>query len=343
MSRAQLTSTVEQNTGGAVAPFVAGKNKIINGDFGIWQRGISFVNPNFSDYLADRFRMINYDTKPTSATISQQPFTTGTCPAGYESAFFFRSTITTVGTTTQYDFGQYIEDVRTFAGQTATVSFWAKSDSTRTQQLFVGRNIGAGGSNPGTVTGGGNFTTTNAWQRFTFVTTWSPLTGATIGTNSNIYAFIRQACASGSVLDLWGFQIEAGSVATPFTTATGTFQGELAACQRYYWSLSGNIQQSASVSGNSVVTNFAFPVQMRTTPTVITNMTGSNYFTTASPWLWVQLGIAPCSLSTGTVTVLTIATNQQVALCTNTGTFNPTPNGFQINGTSFYLNASAEL
>ena len=43
MSRAQLTSTVEQNTGGAVALFVAGKNKIISGDFGIWQRGTSFT------------------------------------------------------------------------------------------------------------------------------------------------------------------------------------------------------------------------------------------------------------------------------------------------------------
>jgi hypothetical protein len=35
--------------------YAAGKNKIINGDFGIWQRGTSLVG---AGYLADRFQAV---------------------------------------------------------------------------------------------------------------------------------------------------------------------------------------------------------------------------------------------------------------------------------------------
>jgi hypothetical protein len=43
MSRARDVADVQDNLGGAVPPFVAGKNKIINGDFGVWQRGTSHI------------------------------------------------------------------------------------------------------------------------------------------------------------------------------------------------------------------------------------------------------------------------------------------------------------
>jgi hypothetical protein len=39
---------------------------------------------------------------------------------------------------------------------------------------------------------------------------------------------------ASNVIDVWGVQLEVGSVATPFSRAGGTIQGELAACQRYY-------------------------------------------------------------------------------------------------------------
>ena len=41
MTRAYNTATTQQNSGGAVSPFIAGKNKIINGDFRINQRAFT--------------------------------------------------------------------------------------------------------------------------------------------------------------------------------------------------------------------------------------------------------------------------------------------------------------
>jgi hypothetical protein len=254
--------------------YAAGKNLIINGDFGIWQRGTTFTNPSFSDYLCDRFRMVNYNTAPTSATISRQTFTPGSAPvAGYEGQYFFRSTITTVGSTTQYDYGQYIEDFRAVAGRTITVSFWAKSDSSRSQSMYAGYNniTGIAGVSGSPF----SFTTTTSWQRFSFTFTPSSLSGATISANANFYIFVRQACASGSVFDWWGVQVEVGNTATAFQTATGTIQGELAACQRYYWRQSGKASDY-SVVGNGLASSTTIfkmqiknPISMRVAPTSI--------------------------------------------------------------------------
>ena len=80
MSRAQLTSTVEQNTGGAVAPFLAGKNKIINGDFRINQRNFTSAT---SGYCFDRWTIA---ASGGTMTVTPQTFTAGAAPVtGYEA------------------------------------------------------------------------------------------------------------------------------------------------------------------------------------------------------------------------------------------------------------------
>ena len=241
MSRAQLTSTVEQNTGGAVSPYVAGKNKIINGDFGVWQRGTSFTNTSaVPANWADRFT--GYATfSAGSFVVSQQTFTPGTAPvAGYESTYYLRQTFPSSGTISYAELGQKIEDVRIFAGQTVTLSFWAKANSAISPFIFVlTQNFGSGGS---ANVSSGSYTPTfsTSWARYSVTITLPSVAGKTIGVNSFLYAqYYTGAVPTGAVVDFWGWQLEAGSVATPFTTATGTLSGELAACQRYYYRLGG--------------------------------------------------------------------------------------------------------
>ena len=275
MSRAQLTSTVEQSSGGAVAPFLAGKNKIINGDFGVWQRGTSFSS---GVYTADRW-VTGYINGGISLTWSQVAFDYGSSPAsdklpisGQNGTYFARSSIASASATYAETFVQKIEDVKTFANQTIAISFWAKSDSARTQTLAIYQLFGSGGL---ATAGGGvsTFNTTTSWQRFTFTTTPASIVGKTIGAGSNIGFYIAQAVASGSVLDLWGVQVEAGSVATPFTTASNTLQGELSLCQRYYWRNNGDTFSQLGAGTNASTTaayiQVSAPVTMRTIPTAI--------------------------------------------------------------------------
>jgi hypothetical protein len=261
------------------AQFVAGKNKIINGDFGVWQRGTSIsVAAGGNVFTADRWQAL---ITGTTCTASQQTFTPGTAPvSGYEGQFFHR--IATGASTTYYELQQRIEDVRTFAGQTVTFSFWAKATNAHTATVYINQYFGVSGS-PNVGTAGQNISLTTSWQRFTLNFTLGSMSGKTIGASSYINPFIYYA--SGTVantsIDIWGVQLEAGSVATPFTTATGTIQGELAACQRYYYlHASGgdiSIGLGTNTTASELHTHVQFPVTMRTTPTV-DQATGTNYF-----------------------------------------------------------------
>lgn len=278
--------------------YAAGKNKVINGDFGIWQRGTTFSNPASLAYTADRFA-IYYDGAGATRTISQQTFTTGTAPvAGYEGKYFYRYAVSVAGSSNTANLlRQYIEDVQTFAGQTATISFWAKAASALTMpSIQVTQNFGTGGSPSAGVdtTVTSSVAVTTSWQRFTYTVSVPSISGKTLGTGNNSaleLRFFLPVGASTFTFDIWGVQMEAGSVATAFQTATGTIQGELAACQRYYYRFpsNGNNNQTYA-TGFAATTGFIIapmfmPVTMRTTPTSIgwSNVIGTDETTNFTP------------------------------------------------------------
>lgn len=268
-----LTATNMNDLSGTVnllesAQYAAGKNKIINGDFGIWQRGTSFNATSAANvYSADRWT--TYQNGSGTFTISQQAFTPGTAPvAGYEGSFFLRNAITTLGTTTAFLLSQRIEDVRTFAGQTVTVSFWSKSLTNLGTVVSIAQNFGSGGSSTVT-TSGTAITNTGSWQRFTQTIVLPSIAGKTIGTSSYLELTFTSALTANQSIDIWGVQLEAGSTASPFQTATGTKQGELAACQRYYWRMQtgASLTRYTTSLGSSSTTDtygaIANPVPMR--------------------------------------------------------------------------------
>mgnify|MGYP006276574695 CR=1 FL=1 len=230
------------------AQFVAGKNKIINGDFNINQRAFSSTTTS-GNYGLDRFYLIAVDG---TTTYSVQQFTAGAAPvSGYESKQYARLVTTgQTASTAVSALAQNIESVRTFAGQTVTLSFWAKAASgTPKVAIELQQTFGTGGSPSGDVnTYAGQVTLSTSWARYSVTVAIPSISGKTLGSNNNDALSLNMFVSAGSnynsrtgslgiqtgTFDFWGVQLEAGSVATPFTTATGTLQGELAACQRYF-------------------------------------------------------------------------------------------------------------
>jgi len=263
--------------------FYAGKNKIINGDFGIWQRGTTIsAGPA---YTCDRWIMAQ-DTGTPTYSVSQQTFTPGTAPvAGYEGTFFARFGVTVVSTATTFTFLQKIEDVRQFAGQTINVSLWAKSDASRTLTIAAKQNFGSGGSATVSTTVG-TASVTTSWTRFSVSVAIPTISGKTIGAGSNLeIAFSYPAAVMTN--DFWGVQVEAGSTATPFQTTSGSLQGELAMCQRYFqkWSLT-QFSRAGLVYADSttnVIHVDKLSTVLRATPTLtFTNMTANGNAVTAA-------------------------------------------------------------
>jgi hypothetical protein len=269
-----LVSDSTTSTGLAWQPYgaiqVAGKNKFINGDFSIWQRGTSFTNPTVNQYLADRWFFGGGSN--FTGTISAQTFNPGAAPiAGYESTYFWRFN----GSATTPVLGQRIEDVRTFAGQTVTLSFWAKANVAMSTGVFnIYQYFGSGGSNGVDNPSPNGINLTTSWARYSVTINVASISGKTIGSNSYFFPYINLPSMSSNIIDFWGWQIEVGSTATPFTTATGTIQGELAACQRYYWrtsasgfgGLGGNGFTYSTTNANMQWQN---PVPMRTYPSSV--------------------------------------------------------------------------
>lgn len=264
-------------------PFAAGKNKLINGDFYINQRAFTSTTIDTA-FGFDRWKL--FYTGGT-CTYSAQTFTAGTAPvAGYEGTNFARLVTVSQSTSAHYAFlAQPIEDVRTFANQTITVSFWAKaSTGTPKVAIVATQNFGSGGSAQ-VSTAVGQVTLSTSWVRYSASILVPSISGKTIGTSSHLRLDLWTSAGSdftqaGGIgiqnvtIDFWGVQAEAGSVATAFQTATGTLQGELAACQRYYYRLKADAASRGLSAGMAYSTGFAwmhfnFPVEMRTRPTAL--------------------------------------------------------------------------
>jgi hypothetical protein len=261
----------------------AGKNKIINGAMNVWQRGTSVaVSSSTNAYTADRWALSTFAN--CASTVSRQATSDTTNLPNIQYCARFQRNSGQTGTSGFY-VTQAFETINSipFAGQAVTLSFYARrgadySPTSNILKVYVMTGTGTDQPRAGAAYTGeaspinSTATLTTTWQRFTFT--------GTLATSTTELSPIFEATHTGTAggndyFEITGVQLELGSSATTFAQTGGTIQGELAACQRYYWRVGAETGGLFGILGTSGYTSlttaaqviFVTPVRMRITPT----------------------------------------------------------------------------
>lgn len=266
------------------------RNKIINGAMEVAQRGTTFTNqattssPN-GPYTLDRW-MNNRASDVSGLTVTQST----DAPQGFINSMRLQrvaGNTATEGTFIFYTLAR--EDSIPLAGKTVTLSFYAKAGANYSRSgNTVGLNIYSTTTDsdtkvysfsPSVTVASQNFTLTTSWQRFSIT--------VTLGSTIKQLGFQLQTSTltgTAGADDSWyatGFQLEEGSVTTPFERRP--YGTELQLCQRYYYRATASTV--TDMYGNAFAYNTAiamglipFPVTMRVAPSALEQSgTASDY------------------------------------------------------------------
>jgi hypothetical protein len=274
------------------------RNKIINGDFNIWQRGTSFSSSSVNEYSADRYRTEGY---AHTSVVSRQTFTVGqTDVPGYPTYFCRVASSTTVSAGQYWAFIQRIETPQVISGSSGsgsfTLSFWAKSTTSIPAGSFSYGIEAANQSSPALTT---------TWQKITQT--------VVVGNNESsgfvpVYLVYFAPTQGNKTVDIANVQVEYGPRATPFERRP--YGVELQLCQRYYLLIA-----DGTLIGSGYLTNtnyldvpIRWPVQMRAAPAVSKNGTWNVSGNNGQPTISLS-GVNGCSIRiTSTITGQAYAT-----------------------------------
>jgi hypothetical protein len=258
------------------------RNRIINGAMGIWQRATTY-NMTASWVYGSVDRWISTSFPSTNGVFNRST----SVPTGFQYSVQMGRTAAS-SATSPIQCTQAIESVNCYglAGQTATLSFWAKAGA----NFSASGNILASQIGTGTVadeaassfyswTGGvqtaQNNTLTTTWTRYTYTVT---IASNVLEIGVNFYFTPTGTAGADDNVYITGVQLEAGSTASPFENRS--YGVELALCQRYYYYLGGetayqNINTCVWYGAGDAVGQFSYPVTMRTNPTIAKSGTWS--------------------------------------------------------------------
>ncbi|MAM60870.1 hypothetical protein [Maritimibacter sp. UBA3975] len=281
------------------------RNKIINGNFDVWQEGTSFTADG---YTADQWKLT--EGSGAACTVSRQAFTLGQTDVPGNPKFFARWARGTAGSAAS-TFEQPMEDVRTLAGETTTETVWLKASAATEIDIDLVQNFGTGGSPSSevetSVVSGASLTT--SWQKFTYSVSVPSISGKTVGSDSNDYLSLKltrahdatNPTASVDIARVSAVQGDATGETDPHEPRPHWLEEQF--CKRYFERL-GPLEYLPGFwnSGTQLLVIAKMAVTKRADPSLSYNGTLGDYTTQAQ-----TATITGISLSGG-------ATNERVAL-----------------------------
>jgi hypothetical protein len=267
-----------------VAPSIAtpiNKNYLINGGFAISQRGTSFVSGANNDdaYTLDRWYILSDTndvidvTQDTTTVPTNGQFAialdveTANKKFGIATIIENKDVIGLVGNTVTFSFKAKVSSTTKLDNVKAAIVAWSGTADTVTSDIISA--WGAEGTNPTLIA---DATYENSPANLSVTTsyaTYSVSAAVDTASTKNLILFVWSDVTdttAGDFLYIAESKLELGSTATAFVYAGGTIQGELAACQRYYFRTTGGevFANGIFFSTTKARVSLNCPVTMRT-------------------------------------------------------------------------------
>ena len=265
-----LVADTSQTTGlrwqGSIA---GGRNALINGGFDFSQRGTGALSGDQA-YTLDRWFSGTFGTSANGLTVQLKTDAAQTGFTNYARV----AAGSTSGTNINFSQSLETSEVRKFQGKPIVVSFKYKVpvnfSAVWTAYVYYSTN-----TDQRIESFAGSGVTQLVSKQLTNTTSWtSDSMTATLPSNATSMSVMFSTgnnMVATAQFDVAQVQLELGSVPTTFSRAGGTIQGELAACQRYFYAANGSnrysIAQGMAISASQSQLVVTFPVPMRTSAT----------------------------------------------------------------------------
>lgn len=238
------------------------RNRVINGNMQVAQRGTSFSGSPFNGYNFDRWRLDRTGSGSTTVTRTAN-FSYGgnyvvDVSGSYSSGEF-------------QDFKHRIEDLNSadLVGKTVTLSFWASGGTTvgtAAHTVFLNYANTSNNFSATTNIASNSISLTNTATLFTFTFTNLP-----VGASNGLEIVFRSAQSGGTgtiTFSISSVQLEIGPTATPFEYIDAATQQSR--CQRYFITSPFYVTRYANAAGTWGFGSVFFKTTMRTlSPTIV--------------------------------------------------------------------------